>query len=589
MKTKIYNKIIYPLILLLIAYVLLMSNDAKMIISGIAIFLIGMVFMEDGFKIFSGGLLENILKKSTSNLFKAIGTGFLSTAIVQSSSLISIIIISFLSAQIITLSGAIGVVFGSNLGTTTTAWIVATFGMKIDIAQFAMPMLIFGVIFRFNKGRTYQGLGNILVGLGFIFLGISFMKEGFETLKSGLDLAEFAIDGYLGVLVYILLGATATVVLQSSSATMTLIIIALATNQILYFNALELAIGANIGTTVTAFLGSLASNANGKRLALAHLVFNVVTGVVAIAFIYQLVDLVTFISHEIGIAVDDYAMQLALFHTIFNLIGILVVAPFTSRLVKFLEALFVQETKDVSRAKYLDNAVVEVPEVALQALHKEIVHLYENSTEVLSHALSLHRHTYIGMSENIDKVVESNVKQIEINVDDFYERKIKTLYGDIIHYATISQESMSPNDKHKIYSLKIACRDIVEAIKEVKELQKNVNRFFNSKNEYVRGEYNFLREEIAKTLDGIHTLSNNNSDDFDIYAKIKLLEKNLDRLDMIGSGRIDKLIRQDLIKTKTATSLINDATLAYEISKKLIQVATVLWIEDTQIKELGEI
>ena len=589
MKTKIYNKIIYPLILLLIAYVLLMSNDAKMIISGIAIFLIGMVFMEDGFKIFSGGLLENILKKSTSNLFKAIGTGFLSTAIVQSSSLISIIIISFLSAQIITLSGAIGVVFGSNLGTTTTAWIVATFGMKIDIAQFAMPMLIFGVIFRFNKGRTYQGLGNILVGLGFIFLGISFMKEGFETLKSGLDLAEFAIDGYLGVLVYILLGATATVVLQSSSATMTLIIIALATNQILYFNALELAIGANIGTTVTAFLGSLASNANGKRLALAHLVFNVVTGVVAIVFIYQLVDLVTFISHEIGIAVDDYAMQLALFHTIFNLIGILVVAPFTSRLVKFLEALFVQETKDVSRAKYLDNAVVEVPEVALQALHKEIVHLYENSTEVLSHALSLHRHTYIGMSENIDKVVESNVKQIEINVDDFYERKIKTLYGDIIHYATISQESMSPNDKHKIYSLKIACRDIVEAIKEVKELQKNVNRFFNSKNEYVRGEYNFLREEIAKTLDGIHTLSNNNSDDFDIYAKIKLLEKNLDRLDMIGSGRIDKLIRQDLIKTKTATSLINDATLAYEISKKLIQVATVLWIEDTQIKELGEI
>lgn len=580
---------IYPLVLLFSAYILFLSSDFTMIVSGIAIFLIGMVFMEDGFKTFSGGVLENILKKSTSNVFKAIGMGFFSTSIVQSSSLISVIIISFLSAQIITLSGAIGVVFGSNLGTTTTAWIVATFGMKIDIAQFAMPMLIFGVMFRFKNARSYRGLGDILIGLGFVFLGISFMKEGFETLKSGLDLAQFAMDGYLGVLIYVLLGAIATIVVQSSSATMTLIIIALATNQILYLNALELSIGANIGTTVTAFLGSLASNSNGKRLAVAHFIFNIVTGLIAILFLYQLADLVTWSASKIGIADDDYAMQLALFHTLFNLIGILAVAPFTDRLVKFLEGLFNEDEKDVSRAKYLDSTVVEVPEVALQALHKEIVHLYENSTEVLSHALSLHRHTYIGMGEEMDRVVESSVKQIPINVDDFYERKIKALYGDIIYYTTISQESMSPEDKHKIYSLKIACRDIVEAIKDVKQLQKNVNRSLHSKNKHIRVEYNFLREEIAKTLDGIHTLRDTNSDDFEKLAKIKLLEKNLDRLDMIGSGRVDRLIRQDKIATKLATSLINDSTLAYEISKILIQVATVLWIEDIEIQELGEI
>ena len=144
---------IYPLFLLLVAYILFSSNDAKTIIAGVAIFLIGMVFMEDGFKIFSGGLLEKVLEKSTSTVPKAIGTGFLATAIVQSSSLISIIIISFLSAELISLSGAIGVVFGSNIGTTTTAWIVSTFGVKIKIAHYAMPMLIFGVIFRFNKNK----------------------------------------------------------------------------------------------------------------------------------------------------------------------------------------------------------------------------------------------------------------------------------------------------------------------------------------------------------------------------------------------------------------------------------------------------
>ena len=162
-----------------------------------------------------------------------------------------------------------------------------------------------------------------------------------------------------------------------------------------YFNALELAIGANIGTTVTAVLGSIASNLNGKRLAVAHLIFNMVTGVIAIVFLYQLADLVTYLSLKIGIADDDYAMQLVLFHTIFNIIGVLAVAPFTSKLVKFLESIFIDKREDISRAKYLDKAVVEVPEVALLALRKEILHLYENASEVLSHALSLHRHTYI--------------------------------------------------------------------------------------------------------------------------------------------------------------------------------------------------
>ncbi|MCD6172813.1 MAG: Na/Pi cotransporter family protein [Sulfurimonas sp.] len=588
MNLNILKKSIYPLFLLAVAYVLFSSGDAKTIIAGIAVFLIGMVFMEDGFKLFSGGMLESVLKSSTSSVPRAIGTGFLATAIVQSSSLISIIVISFLSAELITLSGAIGVVFGSNIGTTTTAWIVSTFGVKIKIAQFAMPMLIFGVIFRFNKHKTYQGLGNILVGLGFVFLGISFMKEGFDALKGGLDLAEFAMEGYLGVLVYVLIGTIATIIIQSSSATMALIITALATNQILYFNALELAIGANIGTTVTAIIGSLASNQNGKRLAVAHFIFNMVTGFIAIVFLYQLADLVGFLSSKIGIADDDYAMQLALFHTIFNLIGVLVVAPFTSKLVTFLESIFVQGRRDISRARYLDKAVAEVPEVALVALRKEILHLYDNATEVLSHALSLHRHTYVGMGDEINKAVESSVKMIDINVDDFYEKKIKMLYGDIINYATISQENMSVEDKHKIYSLKIACRDIVEAIKDVKILQKNVNKFLKSKNEYIKGEYNYLREEIAKTLDGIHTLKNNNSDDFDVLAKIKLLEESLNSLDMIKNGRIDKLIRNNSIETKMATSLINDSAFAYEISKNLIHVATILWIEDREIQELGE-
>ncbi len=580
------RRYIYPLFLLAVAYLLFSSNDAKTIIAGIAIFLIGMVFMEDGFKLFSGGLLEKVLEKSTSSVPKAIGTGFLATAIVQSSSLLTIIVISFLSAELISLSGAIGVIFGSNIGTTTTAWIVSAFGVKIKIAHYAMPMLIFGVIFRFNKNKTYQGLGNILVGLGFVFLGIGYMKEGFEAMKAGLDLAQFAIDGYLGVLVYISIGAVATVVIQSSSATMALIITALATGQIEYVNALSLAIGANIGTTVTAIIGSLSSNENGKRLAVAHFIFNIVTGFIAIVFLYQLADIVDSLSAIIGIASDDYAMKLALFHTIFNVIGVLAVSPFTGRLVIFLKGLFLEEDKDISRAKYLDDAVIEVPEAAIKVLRKEVSHLYDNATEVLSHALSLHRHTYIGKDEDISEVVKSSVTQINMNIDEFYEKKIKDLYGDIINYATISQENMSVDNKNEVYSLKIACRDIVEAIKDVRELQKNIKQFLNNKNNYIKDEYNFLRKEIANTLDGIYILRNSD-DDFEVLIKIKLLEENLDKLDMIENGKIDNLIRKDKIDSKMATSLINDSAFAYDISKKLISVASILWIKDRQILELG--
>lgn len=583
------KKSFYPLFLLAVAYLLFSSNDAKTIIAGIAIFLIGMVFMEDGFKLFSGGILEKVLEKSTSNVPKAITTGFIATAIVQSSSLLTIIVISFLSAELISLSGAIGVIFGSNIGTTTTAWIVSAFGVKIKIAHYAMPMLIFGVIFRFNDSKSYQGLGNILVGLGFVFLGIGYMKEGFEALKAGLDLAQFAMDGYLGVLVYIIIGAIATIVIQSSSATMALIITALATGQIEYVNALALAIGANIGTTVTAIIGSLSSNANGKRLAVAHFIFNIVTGAIAIIFLYQLADVVDIFSSYLGIGDQDYAMKLALFHTIFNIIGVLAVSPFTHKLVVFLKGLFNEQQKDISRARYLDDVVVTIPEAAIVALKNEVAHLYDNTIEAIMHALSLHRTQILGIEDDkIKSVVEESTKFIDISMEEFYDKRVKYLYSDIISYSAVAQEKMSVEQSDDIYILKVACRKMVETIKDANELQKNIILYMKGNNEDMKFEYNFLRIEIAKTLNNIHMLRNNDEDDFDVLTKIKLLEENLKQIDMMENGRIDSLIRDNKIEPKMATSLMNDSSFAYDTSKKLLDVATVIWIKDSAIQKLGE-
>ncbi len=581
------KRIIGPLLFLSFAWFVVSNDDAKTIIAGIAIFLIGMHYMEDGFKLFSGGSLEMVLERFTSTTPKAIGTGFLATAVVQSSSLVSVIIISFLSAELIGLTQAVGVVFGSNIGTTATAWLVSAFGLKIKIAHYALPMLIFGVTMQFAKHTSLRGLGSVLIGLGFIFLGIAYMKEGFETLKQGLDLAEYAMSGYAGVFVYIVLGAAATVIIQSSSATMAIIITALAAGQIDYINALSLAIGANIGTTVTAALGALASNRNGKRLAVAHFIFNIVTGLFAIIFIYQLRDLVEFLAPLLHISSGDDTMRLALFHTIFNVAGVLLVAPFTAQLVRFLERLFHEEALARGKAKYLTSEVMEIPSTALAALRKETVHLYDKSLEAIVHAMNLHR-SEIFSEADIDQVVEHSMSPIKIDVDSVYQQDIKTLYGEIIRYASITQAYMDNEGNNEIYELKLTARNIIEMVKDVRELQRNLNRYAKARNPHVLEKYNQLRAQLIAVLRKIQVAREYEGEEEEILTQIEIQREILEANEISLNQEVATLIRDNKIDSQAATSLINDIGFAHSIGKKLLNSAITLWVKDYQIRELGE-
>ncbi|MDY0321846.1 MAG: Na/Pi symporter [Arcobacteraceae bacterium] len=570
-----------------LAYLLFVSQDSKYIVAGVGIFIIGMHFMEDGFKLFSGGMLEKVIAKTTDTIPKSISLGVIATAILQSSSLIAIIIISFLSAKLITLSSAIGVTFGSNLGTTATAWIVSYFGLKIDIAAFALPMVIFGVIFRFFENKSTKGMGNILLGLGFVFLGIGYMKDGFEDLKEGIDLSQFAVEGYLGVLIYIAIGIIATMILQSSSAMLALTITALATGQIMYLNAIALAIGANIGTTITAAMGAMVSNANSKRLAVGLVMFNTVTAFAVVFVLYYFVDFVDMMAGYVGISPDDYAMKLSLFHTFFNLFGLVIWAFFIPRLVTYLKTLFVEDMETyISKPRYLNMDVVEVPSAAFEATKKEVIHLYENATEVLSHAIMLHRHRYLGQ-HNIDNIVRESTDIIELDIDNFYQTRIKSLYSDIVDYSTFFVSKLTDDKKSYIIGLRGACRDIAEAVKDTKELQKNIAKYLQSNNDYIKEEYNLLRISIAKTMDVINQIKNSH-DELDVLAKSKVLQDYLKNMDVITSGRIDALIRENKIDKKMATTLLNDSSNAYNVTNKLINVAKILWIEDVTIKKIGE-
>jgi len=589
--TNIYKNIFTPIIIVIVLgslFLLELYPNISTILGGVALFLIGMEYMETGFKTFSGGLLEKVLERSTSTTPRAIATGFLATAIVQSSSLISIIVISFLSAELMTLTSAVGVIFGSNIGTTATAWLVSVFGLKIKISVYAMPMIITGIFIPLAlKSDSWKGIASILIGLGIIFLGIGYMKEGFETMKEGINLAQYAMAGYAGIFVYVLIGAAATVIIQSSSATMAIIITALAVGQIDYANALALAIGANVGTTVTAILASLKSNENGKRLAVAHFIFNIVTGVIAIAFIYQLSELVDYLSDFLGIGLENYAMKLSLFHTLFNIIGVLAVSPFIHLLVKFLSTLFIPKGVNKGKPKYLDDSVLAHPSAALSAITMETKHLYENSFDVITRGLNLKKENVIS-DMDLDDVVKDLYTYRTIDIDDFYKHWIKGLYGEIIDFSTRAQANMPPEYIEELYKLKLANRDIVEAIKGTKHLQKNLIKYTSGRNEHIQAQYNDIRKGLAELLRHLHTIATTDEEDV-IILLLSKAKVHAQRYDIITNGILDTLIRKGLISNQMATSLMNDSDYAYSISKNLIAMAEILFIDiNSDLKKLEE-
>lgn len=578
-----HKNIFLPVVLLLLAYTLWISPNFKEIATGIAIFLFGMLFLEKGFKAFTGGLLDKILKHSTDKLYKSIGFGVLSTSIMQSSSLVSVLTISFLGAGLINLSAGIGIVFGANLGTTTGAWLIAGYGLKVDIAAYAMPMLIFGVIFIFQKSASLKGVGYILTGLGFLFLGIHYMKDGFEAFKATIDLSSYAVGGLKGLFLFSFIGIFATVVMQSSHATLVLIITALSVGQITYKNALALAIGANVGTTVTAILGAISSNIQGKRLAAAHLIFNLVTGLIAIVFIYQIIFLVDYSAEYMGIANNNHTLKLAIFHTIFNTIGVIVMIPFISTLVTFLEKTL-KEKKSESQlgydhVKYINDSVLEFPDTAIAAILQETQHLYENTFQVISHGLNLKRRNIV--SEIIlEEVIKDKYSKRYIDIEAFYQHKIKNIYGDILDFAAKAQANMLPQYIEELYNLKLANRNLVEAIKNTKHLQKNINKYSAHPNQHIKKEYANMRINLAGLLRNIHNISVSTEEDETLLllSKIRL---NAKKNDLVANGVIDNLIRNKLITNQMASSLMNDSVYVYNINTKLADMAEVLFIDKT--------
>lgn len=459
--------------------------DFWRLLAGLGIFLFGMHLIEESVKALSGRTFRRIIRMYTQGRLRSIGSGALVTALLQSSSAVSLMVLAFVGAGVMSLQNAIGVIMGSNIGTTLTAWIIATIGFKIKIEALALPFIAMGAIglILFKPVSRPFLVTRLLIGFGFLFLGLDFMKNSVENFAHTFNLTLLPANG---LWFYLLVGTFFTAVMQASAATIAIVLTALNSGLITFDIGAVMVIGANIGTTITVLLGAIGGAPAKKRVSLSHLVFNVVTGAVAFAGLSALVGIISFF---VDIRSGGLA-GLALFHTLFNLLGIGIFLPFMGLLPRWLTRIY-PDRKTILTV-YLDHTPPEVTDAATAALRKEIGHLLQEC--------QLYNLRMLRIDEKLvfdaDLPFERTTKK-QYSLDDLYE-KIKLLHAEIFtYYSRIQTQKLDEAEAKELERLIYASRNMMNSIKNFKGVRHNMEEFEGSENEYLNTQYKLFRKRLV--------------------------------------------------------------------------------------------
>lgn len=354
------------------------------ILGGIGLFILAIGMMTDGLKMAAGPSLRNILSRWSSTPLRGILSGCLMTAIVQSSSAITVASLGFVNAGLINMRQALGIIYGSNIGTTMTGWLVAIMGFQFNIQNLALPMIGIGMILKLVKQKgTLASFGLALVGFGLFFVGIDVLKESFEGLVAAFDISKYTAEGASGVVLFLFIGMVMTVLTQSSSASIALTITAVSSGMVGVYAAGAMVIGANVGTTSTAAIASIGATSNAKRVAAAQVIFNVATGIVALIVLPFLFTFINYVCLLLDVVADP-AISLALFHTIFNILGVVLIYPHNERIASFLDNKFTSWDEKESNPKYIDKTIAQTPVLAVNALLLELYSIADKGIELYS-------------------------------------------------------------------------------------------------------------------------------------------------------------------------------------------------------------
>ncbi|GGC64853.1 Na/Pi cotransporter family protein [Marinobacter halophilus] len=359
-----------------------MISSAFQILGGLALFMLAMEMMTNGLKNAAGHHLRHLLGTWTKTPLRGLMAGFAITGIVQHSGAVTVATIGFVNAGLLTLAQSLAVIFGSNIGTTMTGWLVSLVGFGFNVEAVALPLLAAGVGTKLiSRTPRNQFLGEALAGFALFFLGLSILKTALESVAGGFTGGGIISPDY-GLPTYLVIGLLATVLTQSSSAALAIVLTAAAGGLISLDNAAAAVIGANLGSTSTAALSALKATANARRLAVGHILFNVLTGAIALLILPVMLWLVALMTDWLNLEANP-AISLALFHTLFNVLGAFCMLPFTKPFARFLGRLFRSKEEDNAEPRYLDDTLITTPELAIGAVDQEMKRLIGHSRGLL--------------------------------------------------------------------------------------------------------------------------------------------------------------------------------------------------------------
>lgn len=459
--------------------------DFLKLIGSLAMFLYGMKIMSEGLQKVAGDRLRGILTAMTTNRVTGVLTGVLITALIQSSSATTVMVVSFVNAGLLTLNQSITVIMGANIGTTVTAWIISIFGFKVDMAAFALPLLAVALPLIFSGKSTRKSIGEFIFGFSFLFMGLGLLKANAPDLQQNPDMLAFVQNytdmGFASILLFLLIGTVLTMIVQASAATMAITLIMCANGWISYELGAALVLGENIGTTITANLAAITGNAQAKRAALAHLVFNIF-GVIWVLAIF------TPFTNGVSWLVDNYlspgsadvavSYKLSAFHSVFNIFNVCLLIW----LAKFIEKTVCwiipkREEEEEYRLQFISGGMLSTAELSILQASKEI-HLYAERTKRMFGMVETLLHTE--KDDDFNKLF-SRVEKYE-NISDSMELEIAN------YLNSVSEGRLSSESKLQIRGM---LREITE-IESIGDSCYNIARTLDRKR---KGHFDFTEKQ----------------------------------------------------------------------------------------------
>ena len=473
--------------------------DFLMLIGSLGLFLYGMKIMSEKKQKVAGDRLRSILTAMTTNRVTGVLTGLMITALIQSSSATTVMVVSFVNAGLLTLTQSISVIMGANIGTTVTAWIISLFGFKVDVSSFALPLLGIAIPLIFSSKSTRKSLGEFIFGFSFLFMGLAYLKDNVPNLAENPEMLAFIQNytgmGYLSILLFLFLGSILTIVVQSSSATMAITLVMCSMNWIPFELAAALVLGENIGTTITANLAALTANTSARRAALAHFMFNVFGVLWMLVLFYPFTGMIsyfvdTYMASDPQVAVS---FKLSAFHTAFNICNVCIMIWFV-KLIEKTVCLIIRKKEDDEeyRLRFISSGMLSTAELSILQARKEI-HLYSERTFRMFRMVQDLLHTE--KDDDFNKLF-SRIEKYE-NISDNMELEIANYLNQV------SEGRLSSESKLQIRSMLREVTEIESIGDSCYNLARTINRKRQTNQDFTEKQYEHIHFMMNMTAEAL--------------------------------------------------------------------------------------